>query len=88
MRSLVFAVRPPQGVAADCVLVDDFGGAYTLTRQLITQGHRKIGYIGNPLAVYTGAERFRGYSAAMHEAGLQVKRTLVERVATDAATAR
>jgi LacI family transcriptional regulator len=68
---LVLAGTPPTGIDADCVLVDDFGGALRSTRRLIEKGHRQIGFIGNPPSLYTDAERFRGFSAAMEEAGIK-----------------
>lgn len=87
----VFAGRPPEpGVQADCVLVDDFGGARAATQALIGHGHRRIGFIGDPPAVYTGGERFRGYAAALDQAGVGIDDEVVVRNATtadDAATA-
>lgn len=67
---VVLAGRPPAGIEADTVLVDDFGGAHAATARLIADGHRSIGFVGNPPALFTGAERFRGYRAAHEEAGL------------------
>lgn len=80
---IVLAARPPAGMDADCVLVDDFGGAEQATGQLIADGHSEVGFLGNPPALYTGAERFRGYWAAHEAAGLtpderQVRRGLVD----------
>ncbi|MGW7043318.1 LacI family DNA-binding transcriptional regulator [Streptomyces avermitilis] len=85
---LVLASRPPLGIDADCVLVDDFGGARDATARLIAAGHRRIGFLGNPPALYTGAERFRGYWAAHEEAGLEPDELLVRRGLRDPATAQ
>jgi LacI family transcriptional regulator len=76
---LVLTGRPAAGVEADCVLVDDYGGAFEATRRLLEQGHRRIAFLGNPPAVYTGAERFRGFSAALEEFGLSSEPRLVRR---------
>lgn len=84
---LVLAGRPPVGISADCVLVDDFGGTLHAIRQLLDEGHQRIAFIGNPPAVYTGAERYRGYGAAMDEKGLAVAPDQVDRTCTDAADA-
>ncbi|WP_433893513.1 LacI family DNA-binding transcriptional regulator [Streptomyces sp. CA-111067] len=84
---VVLASRPPAGMDADCVLVDDFGGAEEGTRQLISDGHRRIGFLGNPPVIYTGAERFRGYWAAHEAAGLQPDEQFVRRGLTDVAAA-
>lgn len=67
---VVLASRPPEGFAADCVLVDDFGGARAATARLIARGHRRIGFLGSPPTVYTGTERLRGYRSALADAGL------------------
>ncbi|MGW6719765.1 LacI family DNA-binding transcriptional regulator [Streptomyces durocortorensis] len=84
---IVLASRPPGGMEADCVLVDDFGGAQAATSRLIEDGHRRIGFLGNPPALYTGAERFRGYWAAHEEARLEPDERHVRRGPTDVATA-
>jgi LacI family transcriptional regulator len=67
---LVLVGRPAAGVEADCVLVDDFGGALAATSRLVRRGHTRIAFLGNPPAVYTGAERYRGFSAALEDAGI------------------
>ncbi|WP_181785623.1 LacI family DNA-binding transcriptional regulator [Streptomyces phytophilus] len=84
---VVLASRPPSGMEADCVLVDDFGGARDATARLIAAGHRRIGFLGNPPAIHTGAERYRGYRAAHEEAGLEPDDRLVRRGLTDVAAA-
>lgn len=68
----VLASRPPEGFEADCVLVDDFGGARRATEDLLAQGHRTIGFVGSPQSVYTGTERLKGFTAALDAAGLPV----------------
>lgn len=84
---VVLASRPPSGMEADCVLVDDFGGARDATARLIAAGHRRIGFLGNPPAIHTGAERYRGYRAAHEDAGLEPDDRLVRRGPADVATA-
>ena len=85
---IVFAGRPPQGLDTDCVLVDDFGGARNATRELIKHGHTTIGLIGNVPTIYTGAERFRGFCAALQEAGLPLIDRYITRDCTDVQSAR
>ncbi|MFF0725589.1 LacI family DNA-binding transcriptional regulator [Streptomyces sp. NPDC004134] len=84
---VVLASRPPSGMEADCVLVDDFGGARDATARLLAAGHRRIGFLGNPPAIHTGTERYRGYRAAHEAAGLEPGDGLVRRGLTDVATA-
>jgi LacI family transcriptional regulator len=69
---VVLAARPPANADLDCVLVDDFGGALAATARLTARGHRRIGFLGLPPNVWTSAERFRGFSSALAEAGLTV----------------
>jgi LacI family transcriptional regulator len=84
---LVLAGRPPVGISADCVLVDDFGGTLQAIRRLLDEGHQRIAFIGNPPAVYTGSERYRGYGTAMDEKGLAITPDHIDRVCTTAADA-
>ncbi|MFE1048413.1 LacI family DNA-binding transcriptional regulator [Streptomyces olivaceus] len=76
---LVLAARPPAGIEADTVLVDDFGGARAATARLVADGHERIGFLGNPPTLFTGAERFRGWWSALEEAGLRPREEWVRR---------
>ncbi|MGV9607479.1 LacI family DNA-binding transcriptional regulator [Streptomyces sp. NPDC003631] len=67
---VVLASRPPSDFAADCVLVDDYGGARSATERLLAAGHRRIGFLGSPPTVYTSIERLRGYADALADAGI------------------
>ncbi len=60
------------------VRIDDFGAAAEMTRYLLALGHRRIGFIrGNPNQS-SSLERYRGFVAALDEAGLNVKDMPVE----------
>jgi DNA-binding LacI/PurR family transcriptional regulator len=52
------------------VCFDEIGGAYEMTRYLLSLGHREIGFVGNRQLPWF-ARRFHGYQRAMVEAGLQ-----------------
>ena len=84
---VVFVARPPSGIAADCVLVDDFAGTKEVTERLIERGHTRIGFVGLPSTVWTGAERFRGFRAAMTEAGLRSYKRYVRYQESDVSAA-
>jgi LacI family transcriptional regulator len=84
---VVFVARPPSGIAADCVLVDDFAGTKEATARLAARGHARIGFVGLPSTVWTGAERFRGFEAAMNEAGLRSYKRYVRYQESDASAA-
>ena len=77
---VVFVDRPPVTVAADTVLSDNFGGARLAVTQLLTHGHTRIGFIGDRRRIYTAAERYRGYLAALGERGVQADERLTRHV--------
>ena len=83
----VLVARPPSGVSADCVLVDDFTGTREACKRLIERGHTKIGFVGLPSTVWTGAERYRGFRAALAEAGIRLERRYVRHQESDAVAA-
>ena len=45
---VVFLDRPPGGIDADVVLIDNAGGARAGVEHLLAQGHRRIGLLGDP----------------------------------------
>lgn len=86
---VVLAAAPPEGLALDSVLLDDFGGAREAARRLCIEGHRRIGFLGLPGTLWTGAERLRGYRAAHEELGHPVDERLIRDITpTDAAADR
>ncbi len=67
--------RPPEGLSV--VRIDDFAAAAAMTRHIIAQGHRRIGFIcGNPNQT-ASAQRLEGYRAALSGAGIAADDTLV-----------
>lgn len=74
---VVFVARPPSGISADCVLVDDFAGTKDATGRLIARGHTNIAFVGLPPTVWSGGERFRGFTAALAEAQLRLNKRYV-----------
>ncbi|WP_313537835.1 LacI family DNA-binding transcriptional regulator [Sphingomonas sp.] len=67
---------PPEGSLN--VRIDDFAAACAMTKHLIDMGHRHIGFIrGNPNQT-SSAERYRGFCAAIEEAGLDLAAMPVE----------
>lgn len=84
---VVLVARPPSGIDADCVLVDDFAGTREACKRLIERGHTKIGFIGLPSTVWTGAERLRGFRAALADAGIRSDRRYIRYQESDVAAA-
>lgn len=54
----------------DYVYVDTYAGIKQAAEHLITQGMRRIAYMGGSLGEQTGYQRFCGFRDAMEEAGL------------------
>jgi LacI family transcriptional regulator len=84
---VVFLDRPPGGLEADAVLLDNAGGARAGVQHLLAQGHRRIGLIGDPPELYTLAERVKGYRAALAARGVEFDETLLRLGAHDVAQA-
>ena len=60
------------GIRRPSVVVDGIDAGYTMTKHLVAQGARRIGYLGNYSWVNSGRDRYLGYRQAMSEAGLPV----------------
>jgi len=63
--------RPVKDERADAVLADNFEAARTAVDHLVGTGLTKIGYVGIPTQIETGARRLAGYKAAMAAHGLE-----------------
>jgi LacI family transcriptional regulator len=61
----VFVDRPPRGVVADAVLVDNRRGAREGVKHLVTAGHRRIAALVDLTSIPTAADRMHGYHAAL-----------------------
>lgn len=76
----VFLDRTPAGLSGvDSVLIDNLGGGVAATRHLISQGHRRIGYVSDAPEIESIASRTAGYRRALGEAGLPVDDELIIR---------
>lgn len=69
--------RPPVGLEADTVLIENRQVARQATRHLIDRGHRRICFVTISLAPYTLRNRLDGYRDALEEAGLAFDESLV-----------
>jgi LacI family transcriptional regulator len=74
---VVFLDRPPKGIDADTVLVDNQGGASEATEHLLAQGHRRIAMVGDNPELFTASERLAGYRAALERRGVAFDEQLV-----------
>jgi LacI family transcriptional regulator len=67
---LVLVDRPAVGLAADSVVLDNFGGGRLATEHLLRRGHRRIAFVGDYARLATYLERSRGFLDALGEAGV------------------
>ena len=65
----VFLDRPPVGIEADTVLIDNQGGASAAVRQLIADGHRRVGILMDTPGIYTTRARLAGVRSALSATG-------------------
>lgn len=75
---VVFLDRPPSGIVADVIAIDNAGGARQAAEHLLRQGHRRIGLIGDLSRLSTHRERVEGFGQAMTAAGIDDWRALVD----------
>jgi LacI family transcriptional regulator len=73
----VFVDRPPRGVDADSVVIDNIGGAKAATEHLLRQGHRRIAALLDMESISTATLRHEGYVAAHAACGLRPDPRLV-----------
>lgn len=85
---IVFLDRPPVGLVADTVLLDNRVGARMAVEHLIAHGHRQIGLIGDLAHISTHQERLRGYVDALTNAGIDGWEAYVREDAHDIRTAK
>jgi LacI family transcriptional regulator len=67
---IVILDRRVPDLKADVVRCDSEGGAYELTRLLLSLGHREIAILNGPQGVSTADDRLIGYRRALVEAGV------------------
>ncbi|NUQ19824.1 MAG: LacI family DNA-binding transcriptional regulator [Gemmatimonadaceae bacterium] len=60
----------------DTLDIDNHGGAYAMTRHLLTLGRRRIAFVRGPKGNADGEARLGGYRAALEDAGVVHDRTL------------
>lgn len=84
----IFVDRPPVGLAADAVLLDNRGGAQQAAAHLLDLGHTRIGIVGDLARISTHQERVTSFGATLHGAGITDWRDHLIEDAHDVDTAR
>ncbi|MGF3056297.1 LacI family DNA-binding transcriptional regulator [Microbacterium sp. YY-01] len=74
---IVFVDRPPQGMAADVVLVDNERGAADAVAHLVAAGHRRIACIAHVMGEFTSQRRQAGFEQGLRQQGLDVPAELI-----------
>jgi LacI family transcriptional regulator len=74
---VVFLDRPPVGMEADAVVIDNAGGARRAVEHLLGHGHTRIACVADPDELVTASERVAGYRAALEAAGIDPDPRLV-----------
>lgn len=59
------------------VSIDNVHGSKLATKHLITNGHRKIGFIGGPINVLSATKRLEGYKISLEEASIEFNQNYV-----------
>ncbi|MGF2949740.1 LacI family DNA-binding transcriptional regulator [Microbacterium alcoholitolerans] len=77
---IVFVDRPPHGMHADVVLVDNERGAADAVRHLVRVGHRSIACIAHVSGRYTSERRQTGFRRGARECGLPDRPDLIVEV--------
>ena len=85
---IVFVDRPARGVRATSVVAANRAATREAVEHLIAHGHRRIAFLSDWPALYTTAQRRRGYLDAHHAQGLPVRRDLHRSGLTDIASAQ
>jgi LacI family transcriptional regulator len=60
------------------LVTDNRGGARSMTRHLISLGHRRIAFVSGPPHIRTSAIRLEGYKVALADAGIGLDHELIE----------
>lgn len=62
------------GSQIPCVVTSNINGCYTITKEVIRRGHKRIGFVGSIFTTDSIFERWCGFQLAMNESGLACDR--------------
>lgn len=85
---LIFVDRPPVGVEADSVVIDNRAGAISGIEHLVAAGHRRIAVVADLTRLATQQARLDGVAEAMQAAGIHDWQQWMRQGAHDVGTAR
>ena len=67
---VVLLCSPSRGHELDSVTIQNYQGAKEMVAHLISVGHKRVAIIKGSVGNFDAAERFRGYRAALKDAGI------------------
>ena len=70
--SLVMVDHEDAALDCDTLFVNNFEGSFTLTRQLLFQGHTRLQFVGEPNFAHSFRDRFLGFRAALEDSGVRL----------------
>ena len=76
-NSLIFLDYYHTEIECDYLITNGYDGGYRITKYLIAEGHKKIGFIGSTLATTSIFDRYMGYRKAMLESGLPAEEKFI-----------
>lgn len=78
-KPIILVDRSIPGSHCSTVTVDNFGGAYQITRELLDAGHRKIGIIIGNTRLNIGRDRLNGYLQALSDCGVSLEERYIQK---------
>ncbi|MDX9923516.1 MAG: LacI family DNA-binding transcriptional regulator [Ignavibacteriaceae bacterium] len=76
-KPLVLLDRNIDALNANCIVVDNYRGAYEATECLVRYGHERIAIIQGLQNTYTNNERVRGYKDALADNGIRIDESYI-----------
>lgn len=76
-KPLVLLDRNINTLDANCIVIDNYKGAYEAVMHLIDNNHTRIAIIQGLLDTYTNNERVRGYKDALADNGIMIDENLI-----------
>lgn len=77
-KPIVIVDRYITGSKMDSVVIDNYGGSFALTSELIKSGHKKIAIVIGPQTFNIGQERFQGFVDAMNVNNIPINEKYVK----------
>ena len=74
---LIAVGRTIEGIAHQCIQVENFQGSFKATRYLINLGHRHIAHVAGIATHPDAIERYNGYCQALRDANIEIDPALI-----------